>query len=662
MDNALQELRSTLGKMEVALGHISEAVVWTDESGAVQWCNRVFDQLVARSHIAILGLDLIDLLPFEENDRILPREDHPISIILSDRMNLTSYYRLETTKGKTLLHVSGRYIEFHNAGGSALLSIRDVTRDKESEQIRLQNLALNAAANGIVITDNTGKVKWINRAFIELTGYVLADVYNRSLKILGSDRTDRAVIDRMQRTIYAGEVWSGRLINRRKNGEYYTEYQTIMPVISPGGEITHFISIKQDITEKEHTASRLSLSESRMHAILETAADGIITINERGIIESLNPAAESIFGYSSEEVIGRNINVLMPEPYHSQHGRYIENYLNTRQARVIGIGREATGRRADGSVFPLELAVSEIKSDQGRLFTGILRDISARKKTEEELVRAKQQAEAANKAKSIFLAGISHEIRTPLNAVIGLADALKETDLSEEQLGYVRVLASAGENLYDLINDVLDYSKIEAGHIVLAQNDFLLREEIKKACAPFSLAAKRKGLDFEWDLDPTLPETIQGDSFRLRQVLSNLLGNAVKFTAGGEIHLAVGWPSIDQVRKADNERSPSQATLLFSVSDTGIGIAAGRQEAIFDRFSQADETITDKFGGTGLGLAISRQLVEMMGGRIWVDSRPGRGSIFYFIAGFGYSTLTNNQMPPEESAGGPDNLKPGRRG
>ncbi len=362
-------------------------------------------------------------------------------------------------------------------------------------------------------------------------------------------------------------------------------------------------------------------SEARHRAIVDTAVDGIITIDALGTVRSFNPAAEEIFGYSADEVIGCNVKMLQPEPYHSRHDEYLRNYLRTGERKIIGIGREVVGLRKDGTEFPLDLAVSEVLLDDKRLFTGIIRDITERKQTEADLQAAKEQAEVANRAKSEFLASMSHEIRTPMNAIIGMAELLGETRLEPEQHEYVRIFKSAGENLLTLINDILDISKLEAGHFELEKIDFNLREVLEKTCEILALRAHKKGLELACHLVSDVPVKLVGDALRLRQVLVNLVGNAIKFTEQGEI--------VVEIRPGSQPQE-----LLFSVSDTGIGIPADKQMTIFERFTQVDASTTRQYGGTGLGLNISQRIVEAMGGKIWVESKSGRGSTFYFTASF----------------------------
>ncbi len=378
---------------------------------------------------------------------------------------------------------------------------------------------------------------------------------------------------------------------------------------------------------RKQAADRLAESESRTRAIVDHAVDGIVTIDERGRIESFNPAAARMFGHAPEDMIGLNVSRLMPEPYASEHDGYLRRYLDTGQAKIIGVGREVIGRRKDGSEFPLDLSISEVRLANRRLFTGLMRDVTARKQADAALRQAKEAAEAANQAKSEFLASMSHEIRTPMNAIIGMADLLLESPLTPEQTEYVRIFQRAGGTLMGLINDILDLSKVEAGHLNLEQIDFDLQEAVDTAAEIVAVRAHEKGLELACRVAPDVPRYAIGDPTRLRQVLVNLMGNAVKFTEKGEVVLTV-------------EREPGRSEpgcLRCSVRDTGIGIPKDKLESVFERFTQADTSTTRKYGGTGLGLAISKRLVELMGGRIWVESEPGQGSTFRFTVNLGVS-------------------------
>jgi len=385
--------------------------------------------------------------------------------------------------------------------------------------------------------------------------------------------------------------------------------------------------LKDKVRERKEAEARLADREGKLRSILETAADGIITIDEKGTALSFNPAARRIFGYTSEEVIGNNINMLMPSPYHEEHDSYLNNYIDTGVKKILGIGREVKGKRKDGTVFPLDLAVSEMRSGQEHIFTGIVRDVTDRKAAEEALKKARAEAEQANNAKSEFLASMSHEIRTPMNAILGMADLLWETELDSEQKNYISTFQRAGSSLLSLINDILDVSKIEAGHLELEKVPFDLREIVEKTSEIMAIRAHEKGLELTHHIKNNVPTNLLGDGDRLSQILINLIGNAIKFTEKGEIGVTVTLNEEAGTESGDVE-------LIFAVSDTGIGIAPENIEKIFGKFSQEDTSTTRKYGGTGLGLAISKKLSELMDGRIWVESAKGSGSTFSFTATF----------------------------
>jgi PAS domain S-box-containing protein len=435
--------------------------------------------------------------------------------------------------------------------------------------------------------------------------------------------------------------------------------------VETGGEI-HALSVSfnamlKRLNEREE-ALRSSLSaikekEAKISTILNNTVEGIITINEDKLIETYNPAAKHIFGFAADEVIGKNINMLMPEPYHSQHNQYIDNYLETGTPKVIGMGKEAVGKRKDGVIFPIELSVSEVNLGEKKLFTGILRDITERKKAESALQKAKEAAEAANIAKSEFLATMSHEIRTPMNAIIGMADLLIDTPLSTEQMKYIQIFKSAGENLLNLINDILDLSKIESGHIELEMVEFNMSDLIDKLCEVMAVRAHIKGIELISYIMSDVPTFLVGDPARLRQILTNLLGNAIKFTEKGEVVLTVSQGSgvrgqdeagfegsRDQRFSTQNStlKTQNNVILQFSIRDTGIGIPEEKLTMVFDKFTQADTSTTRKYGGTGLGLPISTRLVELMGGNIRVESKENEGSTFCFTAIFKPSNMDNS--------------------
>lgn len=407
---------------------------------------------------------------------------------------------------------------------------------------------------------------------------------------------------------------------------------------------------------KELTAAKeiAEASEKRLRSITTSANDAIIMMNAQGSISYWNPAAERILGYRPDEAVGQNLhNLLAPERYIAEHQAAFPIYQKTGRGNAIGKTLELYAKRKNGEEIAIALSLSAVFLNGEWNAVGILRDVSELKRYEAELRSAKEaaevlntrleesvlearrlatEAEKANAAKSEFLASMSHEIRTPMNAIIGMADLLWESPLNTDQKQYVRIFKSAGENLLNLINDILDISKVESGQLKLDIITFDLANLMENTCEIMAIRAHEKGLELTCVLPPDIPYLLNGDPVRLRQVLINLIGNAIKFTEQGEIVVSVKDVSPD--REQRNEDTTQGLLLQFSVSDSGIGIAEDKLEAVFDKFTQADSSLTRKYEGSGLGLTISRQLVMLMGGRIWVDSRAGMGSTFYFTAAF----------------------------
>ncbi len=387
-----------------------------------------------------------------------------------------------------------------------------------------------------------------------------------------------------------------------------------------------------DISDRKAAEQKLRDSERRISeqltyqsALLENAADGIVVIDEHGFVQTFSPAAERIFGYSASEVLGHNFKMLSPEPIRRKQDSDLRRYLEDGEARTVGSNREVEGQRKDGRTFPMDLAVGEVKLGTDRLYVAIIRDITDRKSTEEDLRQAKESAEEATRAKSDFLANMSHEIRTPMNAIIGLSHLALGTELDRKQRDYLNKVHSSANNLLGIINDILDFSKIEAGKLDMESVDFDLAEVLDNLGNVISVKSAEKGLELIVDLDPEVPLGLNGDPLRLNQILVNLANNAIKFTEAGEITISAALV----------ERGEAGLMLRFAVKDTGIGMNPEEQGRLFQAFSQADTSTTRKFGGTGLGLSISKRLAEMMGGTIGVESEYGKGSTFWFTARFG---------------------------
>ncbi|MCH8305594.1 MAG: CHASE domain-containing protein [Candidatus Marinimicrobia bacterium] len=426
----------------------------------------------------------------------------------------------------------------------------------------------------------------------------------------------------------ADRQWSVRLDATELTSTLYQQYYG-WALLSTGFIFTIFIafyylSSRYNIIRTEHLVEErtveLARSESRIRSVVETIVDGIITIDELGIIESVNKATERLFGYKAEEIIGKNVKILMPTPYTDEHDGYLKNYRTTGEKKIIGIGREVSGKRQDGSEFPLYLAVSEVNIGGKRLFTGIVRDLSELRNTQNDLMRAKEEAEEASEIKSQFLANMSHELRTPLNAIIGYSELLDEDFQKSGELQYsddVKKINRSGKHLLSLINDILDISKIEAGKMDLYVESFTVKSLIDEVITTIKPLAEQNRNSLKLSIaDKSV--TIQNDRTKLRQILYNLLSNACKFTTDGKINLSAN------IKKNDD----GEDYFFIEVTDSGIGMTKEQLEKIFKPFIQADSSTTRQYGGTGLGLVLTKQITDLLGGKISLISELGKGTTF----------------------------------
>jgi two-component system sensor histidine kinase/response regulator len=618
-------------------------------------------------------------------------------------------------------------------------------------QVDAQNAALAAAvtqaADGVIITDCTGIIQYVNPAFTTMTGYSAEEVSGKNPRVLKSGRQSSAFYKSLWGTIQKGEIWHGELINRRKDGSVYTEEMTITPVRDADGKTTGYIGIKQDVSERRRQEEAVRQSEEKYRLLVTNIPDIVWTADSDGRCIFLTPNIEKIYGYTPQEICESGVwyERIHPEDagrvreqyvemlrtgngmsteyriqrkdgawmwldaramstYEAEGKRYTvgiasditarkkteaalreseERYrrlfdrnlagilrtswdgriveCNQAMARMLGYasGEEllGSGRRAadfyfdpadrkaflaglklqkgvsnyelklrhrDGRVVWALANLSVVKDEAApeghELLEGTIIDISERKSVEAAWKKAKEAAEAGSRAKSEFLANMSHEIRTPMNGVIGMTDLVLDTELTTDQRECLDIVKSSAESLLTVINDILDFSKIEARKLELENRVFSLRSILDAALQTMAARAAEKHLELMCEVAAGVPDAVMGDPGRLRQILINLVGNALKFTEQGEV--------LVQVDQAGATKDP--VGLCFRVRDTGIGIPAEKQKTIFEAFSQADTSISRRFGGTGLGLTISAQLIAMMGGNLGLESEPGKGSKFYF--------------------------------
>jgi PAS domain S-box-containing protein len=664
-------------------------------------------------------------------------------------------------------------------------TFRDISERIKSEEdkkkadatIRTLSAAIEQSPVTTVITDFLGNIEFVNTRFTETTGYTAEEAIGQNPRILKTDYYSKEVYKELWNTILSGQNWYGIFQNKKKNGSQYWESAVISPVKDKDGVITHFLAVKEDITERKQAEEELKASEERLNraekigkignwefdvankkivwseqvynlferdpklgpptfqeeneyytedvantlkyntlqvlgkgepvvdyefkiilksgrepiflgsmfpvkdalgkvikiygifqditvrkqaekalreseerfrAVSQSANDAIITANSKGIIISWNRGAEKIFGFTENEIIGKEMSGIMPKDFFVQHNKGIERIESGGEHHVIGSTVELEGLHKNGTTFPLELSLAEWKTDSGNFFTGIIRDITERKLAEEKLINYTNQielknleldmalysaeeatvtanemaaqAEMANKSKSLFLANMSHEIRTPLNAIIGFSQLLnRDPQLTSSQKEYNTSIIRAGEHLLALINDILELSKAEAGRIVLNPTTINLHTFFTDMQMIFKERTQSKNLHLVFDISESLPQFVIVDESKLRQIFINLISNAIKFTDQGGVTVRLRVENVDSDIKF----------LIVEIEDTGSGISENELGNLFKHFVQTSSGVK-KGSGTGLGLALSRELAILMGGNITVSSQLGKGSVFTF--------------------------------
>lgn len=519
---------------------------------------------------------------------------------------------------------------------------RDITASKKiiEENNRLSWVA-KGTDNIVVITNPEGQIEWVNDPFEHLTGYTLDEVLGKKPgSFLQYEGTDPKTSQAMKLAISNRQVFKGEIRNRAKNGREYWLELSINPIFNNHNELINFIAIESDITEKKEKDLEISDLLATQIAIFNGVSLAIIFTDVSGYVKKVNQATLEMFEYESSEIVGQLLsqipcfdmdeliqyNVELSEEYGTEFVPSFETFVMRTRSTGKPERREWTLISKSGKRIPIWLGVTSVKNMQGEIigYLGVAEDYTEHKKAQNELIQAKDQALMAVKAKDSFLANMSHEIRTPLNGIIGFTELLQQRNLPSPEREFVENIQTAGDHLLLLINDILDLSKIDSGKIEMEIQPFSLKESLKHVYNILKVKSQKKAIEFSLFLDADLPDAVIGDKGRLNQVLINLAGNAIKFTEEGEVTI-----SVKKVQETE-----SKISLRFSVKDTGIGISDEKIQTIFDRFIQAEASTTRKFGGSGLGLNIAKQLVELLGGKIELKSKLGRGSEFYFILEF----------------------------
>lgn len=504
-----------------------------------------------------------------------------------------------------------------------------------AQKLELHSAALAATANAIVITDYNGIIQWVNPSFTRLTGYTAQEAIGQNPRILKSGINSAEFYQELWDTIRHGQVWhSEELINRRKDGSLYYEQMTITPVQDAQGKITNYIAIKLDISDRKQAEAALHAQRDFARQVMESMGESLAVVNETGTFEYVNQALARTLGRSADSLIGTSYATL----FVGDGSGLAQDTDGTRRY-------ETSLRHTDGRVSYMRVTEVPRADTEQSGYILVFTDLSKHKQIEAELAGARDKAIEASRLKSEFLANMSHEIRTPLNGIIGMIGLLAGTRLSDEQREFAETIRTSSDSLLSIINEILDFSKIEAGRLDLEEHPFALQRCVEEALDLLAPKASENGLELVYYVAPQTPQVVLGDETRLRQILVNLIDNAVKFTPAGEVVVTVR--SIVKPTACDRP-----GTLLeFSVRDTGIGIPRERLSSLFHPFTQVDASTTRRFGGTGLGLTISKRLAEMMGGAMWAESEPGRGSTFFFTLAVKETPAHLLPSPPRDLSG-----------
>ena len=612
--NEIKDLRESKEKYEHFFQKNTDAICIHDIKGKILETNQRCQGLLGYSKKEILTCHIKDFHPPETIDYLIKQSK---KLLKNKHINFEIVFlkkngeQFEGEVSSTLFEIKGKKV--YQA------TLRDISDKKNAENalIKSENqyrLLFEYSFDAIFVHQKE-KIINVNKQFCEMTGYSRAKLLKMSILDF-YDEADREaskkIINSKKRHLQFETQWlkaDGTLI----------DVEIISTIIDADKGIRQ--AIVHNITEKKRFLEKLKESEERHRSLFEYAQDAIIIFDAQNLqFEDANQAAQRFYGYTKKELLKLLITDVSAEAEKTKETISKISKEDERSKQLL----LRYHKRKDGAVVPVEIYSGTFMSKGRKKIIGSVRDITLRIKAQKELEAAKEAAEHASRSKGEFLANMSHEIRTPLHGIIGMTDILFDTDLDSEQTDYAQSIKNSAESLLSIINDILDFSKIEAGKLDFESIDFDFRITMEEIVELMAFKASEKGIEMICFIDPDVPSMLTGDPTRLRQIILNLINNAIKFTEKGTV----------SVRVKPIKETNSEVKLSFEVTDSGIGIPKERQDKLFQSFSQVDASTTRKYGGTGLGLAISKRLTGMMGGRINVKSEEGKGSTFYFSAIF----------------------------
>jgi PAS domain S-box-containing protein len=633
-----QELRESETRFSQLANASFEGIAITD-GGIIFDSNEQLSKLLGYTHEELIGMHALDFVAPESRKIVIKNLRSSFEI---------PYEHSAIRKDGTIfpVEIQARMVPYKGRV-VRVTAIRDITQRKWAEKALTESerkfrLFVETAIEGIMAADKDDKITFLNRRMAEMIGYMPEEIIGSTFSsFIYPEELDDFHQKMRSRRQGKGEVFERKF--QRKDGTTLWALVSASPIYNSEGIYNGSLGMLTDITDRKAASDILRESEERFRSVAESANDAIITVNNKGMISGWNRGAVKIFGYDADEITGYDIELIIPELSVENRTKAIKSANTDKYYDFTGRTIELIGKQKSGKEFPVEISMAEWETTTGKFFTGIFRDITDRKRAEETIIKAKEKAEERDRLKSSFLANMSHEIRTPMNGIMGFAELLKNPLLTKkEQHEYICIIEDCGSRMLNILNDLIDISKIESGQVIVNTSHCNINRNIGFIYAFFKHEAEQKGLKIV--LRNGLPDNdanIITDPEKINAILTNLVKNAIKFTKEGTIEFGYDLKSdrdpvsTEQSAVLSKIKSRS-AKLEFFVKDTGEGIPEEQKEIIFERFRQGSESLTRNYEGAGLGLAISKSYVKMLGGTIRVVNNPDgdqgqrKGSIFYF--------------------------------
>ncbi len=598
------------------INRLGVLVLELSSSGDIVYSNEITSRLVGIAKEELLGSNCLELI-YPSCSTVSMETLH--SEFIAD-LELVDYETCLVTQDGSRKVISWNTFDVFNCEHQLQRIVYfgiDITEQQLAEQeLAIASVAFDSSL-AMTIFNPEGELLRVNAAYSKLTGYKAEQLIGKNYHCLKSDFNPDDLYVKKQQIINDTGAWCGEIWSRRQDADDFQEYRTIHAVKNSLGMLTHYVGTHEDITERKCQEERLSIG-----SVAFDAGQSMFVTDAQGIITHANVAFLKRYGYSLDEIVGKNPRIL-------QSGRQDADFYTLMWQELLSKGNwtgELWNKNKAGELYLEQLRIEQVIDTNQCVthYVSTLTDIFQLKAYEAGLIEAKEKAERFSTLKTQFIASMSHEIRTPMAAIIGFSQLALFEEMPEEVRIYLQDINSASNNLLGILNDILDFTKLEAGYVVIENNSLNMIELLGTINSLFKGSAQQKNLAFTIAHDSAIPLELMGDKLRIQQVLTNLVGNAIKFTAQGLVKLEITLQNMNM----------TQVQLLFSVTDTGIGISLADQDKLFKEFSQVDGSFTRKYGGTGLGLVISKELVELMGGEIVVVSEKGLGSTFSFALSF----------------------------